>query len=224
MANHLLNSLLHLIQSEMGQKEEAKPGSPCPWERRQSSAAVWSYEVAGLPRQMGSPLGRYCGRASVLRAKSVFLPYTGNHHAARAVSCAGAVKVKQAITYGRGNIHSTDEVPRRPGLTSQVSPHYKSHTKGAGEASEVGTGSPRPHPKGCQQRQSRGRQSRATDPACSERQNLSVLSGSVLNMGTVSPAARATKWPDGTSSHQPAQMLRNMPQQRDPIRSTVRQS
>lgn len=218
MANHLLISPLHLIQSELGQKEEAEPRSRR--ERCQGCAAMRSREVASFPIQMGWPLGRFCERASVLRAKFVSLTSSGIQDRAHSVSPALAEKVIPAITSRKRNIHSTDEVPRRPGLRDQVSSGYKPDAKGPSQASEMGTASPRPHPKGCQQRQSRNDRS---NPTRSQRLNLSVPAGSTPHMGKVSQAVQAPKWPERTSSSQPAPSLRNMPQQRSGRRQAVRQ-
>lgn len=214
---------LHLIRSEPGQKEEAKPTEILGRECSQGLAAMPSREVASLPSQMGSPMGRYGGRASPFRAKSVSSPHRRIRRAAHSVNGASALPARPAITSGKRNVHPTDEVPRRPDPHDQVSFSYKAHPKGSSHASEMRTSSSRPHPKGQQQRRSRGKSSRLTHWIGSERQNLNVLIGSSAFMGSVSSAVKATKWPEGTSSPQPALMLRNRPQQPGGTRSTVRQ-
>lgn len=224
MANYLLISPLHLIQSDMGQEVEAKPERSTPRERSQGCTAMCSHEVAGLSSQTGLPLGCCCGRVSPFRAKSASPPSKGIQSVVCSVSDAIAAIVRHAIMFDTRNAHPTDEVPRRPGLINPVTLSHKSQTKSSGYASEVRTGSPRPHLKGCQKRQSRGRHSQATGWTCSERQNLNVSFGSVWSTGTVSRVNKATKWPDGTSSHQLACTLRNMPQQPNRIRVTVSQS
>ena len=192
----------------LNQKEEAKP---CNRERSQGWSVMTSREVASPPGRMGSPLGQFCGRASVLRAKSVFLLWRGSQDAVCSVSGALAERVIHAITNDKRNIHSTDEILRRPGAPGQVISGYKPYAKGLRYASEMGTASSRPLLKGCQQRQSKDRPLNRPRP---ERQNLSV---------PVSAAVQATKWPDGTSSCQPALKLRNMPQQSDRLQQAVRQ-
>lgn len=223
MANHLLCIPLHLIQSEMSQKEEAKPSELISRESSQGWAAMPSREVASLPSQMGSPLGRYGGRASPFRAKSVSSPSQRIRRTVRPVSGAPALPALPAITSDPRNVHPTDEVPRRLDPQDRVSLSYKSYTKGSSHASEMRTASPRPHLKGRQQRWSRGRSGRSTGPIGSEKQNLNVLIGSSGFMNSVSSAAQATKWPEGTSSPQPALALRNKSQQPGGRRLTVRQ-
>ena len=120
-------------------------------------------------------------------------------------------QVRPAATSCVQFVLSTDEVPRRLLPSGGVSPGYKSHTKGQGNASETGTAFPRPRPKGCQQRQSRGVRRRLAVSACSERQNLKVPPGPLWSTGPVSPATAATKWRDGTSSCQLAGPLSNSP-------------
>lgn len=223
MANHLLCIPLHLIQSELSQKEEAKPSELISRESSQGLAARPSREVASLPSQMGSPLGRYGGRASPFRAKSASSPFQRIRRTVCPVSGAPALPARPAITSGLRNVHPTDEVPRRLGPKDRANLSYKSDTKGSSHASEMGTASPRPHPQGRQQRRSRGKSGRPTDRTNSERQNLNVLIGSSRFMNSVSPAASATKWPERTSSSQPALVLRNKSQQPGGRRLTVRQ-
>jgi hypothetical protein len=224
MANHLLCIPLHLIQSELSQKEEAKPREQSFRESSQGWAARFSREVASLPSLMGSPLGRYGGRASPFRAKSAASPCPRPRRAVCSVSGALTLPVLPAITSGQRNTHPTDEVPRRLDPQGRVTLSYKSNTKGSGHASGMGTVSPRLHPKGQQQRRSRGRSDGATRRIDSERQNLNVFVGCAGFMDSVSPAVEATKWPGGTSSRQPVQQLRNKSQQPGGRRGTVRPS
>ena len=173
---------------------------------------------------MGPPLGRSHERTSPRRVKFGWSARTSSRAAAHAVSGAPMIApVLQATTSRTQYVRFTDEVPRRP-VFGRVSPDYKSHTKGQGQASEAGTTFPRPRPKGCQQRQSRGRRpGRLAGPhACSERQNLRVPHGPLRFMGQVSPAVQATKWPEGTSSSQTAGLLSNGPQQPESGRAAVR--
>ena len=223
MANHLLCIPLHLIQSELSQKEEAKPREQSYRECSQGRTAMPGHEVASLPSLMGPPLGRYGGRASPFRAKSASSPCSRIRRAAQSVSGALTLPALPAITSDPRNVPPTDEVPRRLGPTDQATGSYKSDTKGFRHASEMGTASPRPHPKGQQQRRSRGRPGRHHGWACSERQNLNVWIGCAGFMNSVSVAAQATKWPGGTSSRQPAPRRRNKSQQPRGRRSTVRQ-
>ena len=123
----------------------------------------------------------------------------------RSVSGALTLPVRPAITSDPRNVRPTDEVPRRLDPQGRATWSYKSNTKGSGHASKMGTASPRPHPKGQQQRRSRGRSTWATKLTVSERQNLNVFVGCAGDMGSVSPAVEAPKWPGGTSSRQPAQ-------------------
>ena len=220
MASDVLIQHLHMIQSVLGQKVEAKPRGSSPRERSQGRAAMCGHEVACLPGGMGLPLGRSCGRASPFRAKFVLsAQFQTGLVSAYAVSGAPMTPVFQAITFCTWFVRFTDEVPRRPGLIRWVTASYKSHTKGWPHASVPGTGSPRPCLRGCQQRQSRNALVRLAGPACSERQNLRVPRGPFRFMGPVSPAIAATKWPGGTSSHQLAGLLRNGPQQ--PVKRRV---
>ena len=220
MASDVLIQHLHLIQSALGQKVEAKPRGSSPRERSQGRAARLGHEVACLPGRMGLPLGRSRERASPFRAKFVLsgLFQTGRV-SAYAASGVPVTPVFQAITFCAWFVRFTDEVPRRPGLIRRVRASYKSYTKGLPHASVTGTGSPRPCLRGCQQRQSRGARVRFAGRACPERQNLRVPRGPFRFMGPVSPAGSATKWHDGTSSHQLAGLLRNGPQQ--PVKGRV---
>ena len=214
MASELLIQHLHLIQSALGQKVEAKPRGSSPRERSQGRAVMPGLEVACLPGRTGLPLGWSRERASLFRAKFVQSgQYQTGRAAAYAVSGAPVTPVFQAITFCTWFVRFTDEVPRRLGLIGRVTASYKSHTKGLPHASVAGTGSPRPRLRGCQQRQSRGALDRFSGRACSERQNLRVPHGPPRFMGSVSPAITATKWPGGTSSRQLAGSLRNRPQQ-----------
>jgi hypothetical protein len=215
MANHLLFSPLHLIRSEPGQKEEAKPWGKALRERSQGYSAMDAREVASLPSRMGSPVGQVQGRVSPFRTKSVFSALICRRRSlAAACSVSGwpLALVIHAVTSSKRNVHLTDEVPRRPEVSAQVTPGHKSHTKGLDHASEAGTASPRPRPKGCQQRQSKSTGDWTARRLGSERQNLSVSHQAGQDMGQVSPAAQATKWPERTSSSQPATLLRNRPQ------------
>jgi hypothetical protein len=204
-----------LIQSALDQKAEAKPfGLGVGWERSQGGVARRRHEVAGLPGTVEWHLGGIPERASSLLAKfdPAALPTSGRV-AAYAVSGGLRDSVVRATTGCIRNARFTDEVPRRLGLTGRVTPGYKLDMKGLGHASEAGTVFPRPCPKGCQQRQSRGGGQRKFRGPCSERQNLRVPLGPPGFMGPVSPAIAATKWPGGTSSRQLAGTLSNSPQQ-----------
>ena len=145
MASDVLIQHLHLIQSVLGQKVEAKPRGSSPRERSQGRAARLGHEVACLPGRMGLPLGRSRERASPFRAKFVLSGHfqTGRV-SAYATSGAPVTPVFQAITFCAWFVRFTDEVPRRPGLIRRVTASYKSHTKGLPHASVTGTGSPRP--------------------------------------------------------------------------------
>lgn len=209
MASDVLNQHLHLIQSVLSQKEEAKPRSWTSRESSQGRAVMRGHEVASLPSRMGLLMGRSRERVSPFRAK---FGLTGQIQTglvcANTVSTAPMAPVLHAITFCTWFVRFTDEVPRRLSRSGSVTASYKSHTKGLLHASEVGTGSPRPHPRGCQQRQSRGALSQFADWACSERQNLRVPHESFRFMGRVSSAIKATKWLEGTSSFQPAGMAK----------------
>jgi hypothetical protein len=206
---------LRLIQSALDQKAEAKPSGPeAGWERSQGGAAMRRHEVAGLPSTVEWHLGSIPERASSLLAKfdpSALL--TTGRVAAYAVSSGLRDAVVRATTGCTRKARFTDEVPRRLGLTGRVTPGYKLDMKGQAHASEAGTVFPRPRPKGCQQRQSRGLGERPLRRSCSERQNLRVPPGPPGFTGPVSPTTPATKWPGGTSSRQLAGLLSNSPQQ-----------
>ena len=192
-------------------------------ERSQGRAVMRGLEVASLPGGMGLPLGRSQERASPFLAKfDRSASFATGRVAAHAVSGALLTLVLQAVTSHTWLVCSTDEVPRRLVLQGWVSLGYKSHTKGCGDASEAGTVSPWPRPKGCQQRQSRGAHFRPAESSRSERQNLRVSLGPLRFMGPVSPTNAATKWREGTSSPQLAGSLSNSPQQPGPGQATVR--
>jgi hypothetical protein len=223
MASDMLIQHLHLIQSVLGQKVEAKPREWFPRECSQGRAVMRGREVACLPSRMGLPMGRSRERASPFRAKfGLSGQFRTDLVCANTVSAAPMIPVLHAITFCTGFVRFTDEVPRRLGRNGQVSASYKSHTKGLRHVSGAGTGSPRPRLRGCQQRQSRGTPSQSAGRVCSERQNLRVPHGPIRVMGSVSPAIKATKWPEGTSSLQPTGLLRNRPQQPEQEQAAVR--
>lgn len=211
-----------LIQSALGQKAEAKPVDWFHRERSQGHAEMRGHEVACLPGQMGTPMGQSYERASPFLAKfDLSASLTTGRVVAHAVSGVPMTLVSPVSTSGIQFVRFTDEVPRRPVPSGQVSLGHKSYTKSWGDASGAGTAFPRPRPKGCQQRQSRGSSDRSARHLGSERQNLGVLSGPSRFMGPVSPANTATKWPDQTSSGQLVGLLSNSPQQLDAARVAV---
>ena len=219
----MLCPIFRLTRSAPGQKAEAKPVGNHR-ERSQDRPVMDGLEVARFPGEMGLPLGQSQERASPFLAKfDLSASFATGRDAVYAVSGAPLALVLQAATSRVTYVRFTDEVPRRPVLR-QVSPGYKSHTKGQGDASETGTAFPRPRLKGCQQRQSRGlRLGRFPDPnAGSERQNLRVPPGPLRSMGPVSPTRTATKWRDGTSSRQRAGSLSNSPPQPQAGQAAVR--
>ena len=222
MAKDMLKLYPHLAQSVLGQKVEAKPVGDHR-ERRQGRAAMCGREVASFPGKMGSPLGRRQERVTISVAKFVLSAFNATGRAsAYAVSGGLVSQVLHAVTSCAQLVRSTDEVPRRLLPPGGVSPGYKPYAKGQGDASEAGTAFPRPRPKGCQQRQSRGVRRRFAASACSERQNHRVPPGPLRSMGPVSPATAATKWRDGTSSCQLAGPLSNSPLQPEPGQAAVR--
>jgi hypothetical protein len=222
MAEDMLYPHLHLTQSALGQKVEAKPVGDH-WGRSQGRPAMGGREVASFPGKMGSPLGQRQERVTISVAKFVLSAFNATGRAsAYAVSGCLVSQVLHAVTSCAQFVRFTDEVPRRLLPHGGVSPGYKSHTKGPGDASEAGTAFPRPRPKGCQQRQSRGVRLRLAESACSEKQNLRVPPGPLRSMGPVSPAIAATKWRDGTSSRQLAGPLSNSPLQPEPGQAAVR--
>jgi len=187
----------------------------------QGRAVMRGREVASLPGEAGLRMGQSQGRASPFLAKSVLSAYSSTGLvAAYAVSGAPLALVLHAITSCAWFVPPTDEVPRRLG-PGRVSFDYKSYTKGQGYASLMGRAFPRPHLKGCQQRQSRGTSCRFGGIVCSERQNLRVPRGPCRFMGLVSPTVRATKWLGRTSSCQTVGPLRNSPQQPVTARAAV---
>lgn len=189
----------------------------------QGRSVMGGREVACLPGEMELPLGWSPERATLTLAKFALSATSATvRAAAQAVSGLPTLPVIPAITRRTWNVRFTDEVPRRPLPRGAVSPGYKSHTKGRGDASARGRASPQPPPRGCQQRQSRGVRGRPSASACSERQNLRVPPGPPRFMGPVSPATTATQWPGGTSSHQLAGRLSNSPQRPEPGLAAVR--
>ncbi len=225
MATELLILPLHLIQSALSQKVEAKPRVSYLRERSQGRVARRGHEVACLPGVMGSHLGRSCGRETPSLSKSVLsASFETGRAAVHAVSGALMTPVLPAITSRTRNVGLTDEVPRRPlPPWAEVSLAYKSDTKGPADAPVTGRASSQPRLQGSRQRQSRGAGPRRFGGAvvCSERQNLRVPCGPLRFMGPVSPAIAVTKWPGGTSSRQVAGLLRNSPQQPEPGHAAV---
>jgi len=217
----MLCPIFRPTQSALGRKAEAKPVA-CHRERSQDRPVMDGREVARFPGEMGLPLGQSQERASPFLAKfDQSASFATGRDAAHAVSGAPLALVLQAVTSRVTYVRSTDEVPRCP-VFGRVSLGYKSHTKGQGHASETGMAFPRPRPKGCQQRQSRGVRLRFAASACSERQNLRVPPGPLRSTGPVSPTIAATKWRDRTSSCQMAGPLSNSPPQPEPARAAVR--
>ena len=208
MARDLLFLHLHLIQSALGQKAETKPSNR---ECCQGPTVMSGIGVACLPGWMGWRLGKGCGRASALRAKSVFSASAKrSRDAVHAVSGEPMILVQHAITLGTELVHLTDEVLRHIGPGGRLSVRYKPDAKGGRDVSGAGRGSPPLRLRGWQQRRSRGPRAKALG---SERQNLRVPSGPGKIMGSVSPVIKATSWPGGTSSCRMAGLLSNNPQQ-----------
>jgi len=208
MARVLLYLHLHLIQSALGHKAETKPSDR---ECSQSLAAMSGVGVACLPGGMGWRVGKVSGRASALRAKSVFSASAKRSRGAvHAVSGVPRGHVQHAITFGTGFVRLTDEVLRHTGPGGRLSVRYKPDAKGGCHVSVAGRVSPQLRLRGWQQRRSRGPRAIARG---SERQNLRVPSGLERFMGPVSPAIKATQWPGGTSSCRIAGSLSNSPQQ-----------
>jgi hypothetical protein len=207
MAYPMLYLPLHLIQSALGQKVEAKPRGLSPWERRQGRSVMICREEASLPGRMGSRFSRVGGRASPLRAKSVSLSaQKGVLDAAHAVGCAQTGAMLHAITYDTRFVPSTDEVPQRRAAPRPVTASYKKNSKGEPHALVPGTRSHWPRFQGCQQIQS------SPAPSRDERCNRYQFLRPVFDTGKVSSTAPATKWPARTSSWKPVSMLRNVPQ------------
>jgi hypothetical protein len=205
----------HLIQSALGQKAEAKPGSPSPWERCQRRPAMACGEEASSSGLAGSRLSRVGGRASPLWAKSVSSSprkrVLGVAHAGGSVQTGAMLHV---ITLDTQFVPSTDEVPRRRAVLRPVTASYKMNSKGKPHAPVPGTRSHWPRFQGCQQSQS------SSAPSRNERCNRYQLPCQGLDTEKVSLAAAATKWPDGTSSRQPAVLLRNVSQHEARDRAT----
>ena len=213
MASYMLNLTFRLIGSAPSQKAEAKPVGNHR-ERSQGGPAMGRRDVAGLPSAAGLHIGRVQGRASPFRAKSVFsTSFRRILSAIHAVTGASMAPVVQAIMSCTRKVPQTDEVLRRLVPLGRVTAGYKPYAKGQPHAPVMGTGSPRPHLQGWQQRRSRGASSGFDQWTLFERQNLRVPCGSDAHMGRVSLTAQATQWPGGTSSRQPVGLLRNCPQQ-----------
>ena len=164
-------------------------------------------EEASLPGLMGSHLSRVGGRASPLWAKSVSSsPRKRVLGAAHAVGSVQTGAMLHANTLDAQFVHATDEVPRRRVVPRPVTASYKQKSKGKPYAPVPGTRSHWPRLQGCQQIQS------SPAPSRDERCNRYQLLCQGFDMEKVSLAAAATKWPDGTSSRQPAVPLRNVSQ------------
>ena len=221
MAKDMLYLHLPLIQFALSQKAEAEPMGNHR-EGSQGRPAMGGREVASFPGKAGPPLGQSQEPTSSLRVKfDLSAGLETGRDAAHAISGAPMALVRHATTSCAQHVRFTDEVLRCP-VWGRVSLGYKSYTKGQGHASETGTAFPRPRPKGCQQRQSRGTRGRLATLPCSERQNLRVPPGPLRFMGPVSPAKAATKWRAGTSSPHLAGPLSNSPPPPEPERAAVR--
>jgi hypothetical protein len=207
MAYPVLYLPFHLIQSALGQKVEAKPERRSFRERRQRRPAMACGEEARLAGRLGSHLSRIGGRASPLRAKSVALSAQNELLATvAAVTCGPTDAMLHAITSDTRFVHSTDEVPRHRAAPRSVTASYKKNSKGKPHAPGPGTRSHWPRLQGCQQNQS------SPAPSRDERHNRYQFVGQESDTKKASLAAAATKWPDGTSSRQPAFPLRNVSQ------------
>jgi len=131
MAYPVLYLPLHLIQSALGQKVEAKPRGQTFRERRQGRSARICREVACLPGRAGSRISRAVGRASPLRAKSVSLSaQKGVLAVAYAVSCVQIGAVLHAITSDVRLVHSTDLYRRAIRKTRKASPTRRCREQG----------------------------------------------------------------------------------------------
>jgi hypothetical protein len=208
MAYPVLYLPFHLIQSALGRKAEAKLRSRSSGERRQGRSRRICREEACLPGLVGSLLSRVGGRASPHRAKSVS-PSAQKEVlvAAHAAGCVQTGAMPHAITSDTRFVHSTDEVPRRRDpRAGSVTASYKKNAKGEPHALAPGTRSHWPRLQGCQQIQSSSALRR------DERCNRCSFVRLVFDMEKVSPAAAASTWPAGTSSWQPASLLRNVSQ------------
>ena len=156
----------------------------------------------------GLHLGRCGGRASPLRAKSLSsATRKTNRSQFNSVTLMVSTPVLHAVMPDKRNGHPTDEVPRRPSSFDWVTSSYKPHAKGLSHSSEARMVSSQPRPKGLQQHRSRC--GPATGQEFIERLNHNVSVGSLWPMGLVSTAAKALNCPEGTSSFQPATLLRN---------------
>lgn len=193
----------HLIAPVSNQSVETEPRGN-PRERSQAGPEMDLREEARLHGQAGWRLGWSGGRAPVASAKSVLPASQGRFPAeAKAVTHSRSAPVRHAIMLGIQCVHTTGEVPRRLFPGGKVTASYKQAVKGSPDATAAGTKSHRPCPWGCQQSQS--------SPATrDQRLNRSRPVNPCPVFGTVSPAAAATKWPAGTSSWQPAPLLRNI--------------
>jgi len=192
MASDMLIQHLHLIQSVLSQKVGAKPRKSLSRESSQGRAVMRGREVASPLGETGLPLGLGRGRASIFLAKSVqSASFQTGLLIAYADSDAATTQVLPAITLNAWIVHSTDEVPRRPDSPNRVTAGHKPYAKGQSNASETGTAFPRPRPKGCQQRQSRGSTLGLVRESCSERQNLRVPFAPTRFMGPVSSVLKS---------------------------------
>ena len=202
MAPNMLYVHLHLIQSALGQKEEAKPVGLSRRERSQRRAAMGGDEVASLPGEVESPYGGTDKRATTLLAKfGLSASFATGRAAVHAVSGVLTTPVLQAITTRIGNVRSTDEVPTCL-AARRVTAGYKTVSKGQPYARAAATASYRRRPRGCQQRQS--------SPAHRDERQYHKQPVQAPVTRKVSPGASATKWPGGTSSRQPPFKLRNV--------------
>ena len=191
-----------LIQSALKRKTEAElwgNSEGC----SQGRPVMGGREEASFRRLAGLRFGHSSGRASPLRAKSVFSASSRRiPGVAQAVGGVQTGVVLGAITQGAWRDHLTGEVPRCLPPPAGVTAGYKRDVKDQPHASVAGTASYRPRLQGCQQSQS-------SPVLRDERLNRKQ---SVRRPVTriVSHATKASKWPAGTSFRQLAFPLRNI--------------
>lgn len=213
MASDVLNQHLHLIQSVLSQKEEAKPRSWTSRESSQGRAVMRGHEVASLPSRMGLLMGWSRERVSPFRAKfGLFGQIQTGLVCANTVNTGPMAPVLHAITFCTWFVRFTDEVPRRLSRSGSVTASYKSIRKVCSTRRRWERALPGPIlGDGSSARVEVHSVSSLAGRALKGKTSECRMSRSVH--GRVSSATKATKWPEGTSSFQPAQMAKKQTQQ-----------
>jgi hypothetical protein len=194
-----------LIQSALKRKTGAKLWGNS-GECSQGDSVMDRLEEASSRCLAGLRIGCASGRASPLRAKSVFsASFWRTPAAAFAVSGVQIGIVFGAITQGAWRDHLTGEVPRCLPLPAGVTAGYKLDRKASPTQRWRERRLVRPRLWGCQQSQSSGGSLAGRHERLNRKQPVPSPVTRIVSLAT-----KATTWPAGTSSRQLASSLRNI--------------